>query len=350
LAGWAAASGDKIANFGLLDQIQALRWVHDNIAGFGGNPANVTVFGESAGAESVNALMSAPSARGLFERAISESAPGESADRLLAHRTDGYGPTRPPMRSYAAAEADGVRTANALGLDHPTAAELRAVPASRAVGLPLEGDDALVVDSVLPASITATFQAGHEADVPYLVGTNDLEVPDIALTSSGHHDLDKARDLLVRARRATMVQAYGGESAFNKHLISDLVFTEPARYLAILHAARAPTYLYRFSIASPTMTKVIGGAPHSFEIPYVFDATSGGKLSAPGASALAEAISGYWVAFATLGAPDLATAPAWETANNGGLMDFTNHGPRMDATDPWQRRLDAIAAGYSPGS
>lgn len=328
-----AESGERIANFGLLDQMRALEWVRANIAAFGGDPANVTIFGESAGGASVNALLSSPRAAGLFDRAISESGLGREASK-----------------PFGEAQADGRRLMAPFAGSDPDAADLREVPAADVMSLDtdlLKGD-APVVDDVVPMSVADTFEAGAEADVPYLVGTTDLELPDVFFTNAGA-DPDEIRDGIVGANRAEAVATYGGEEEFALHLMTDVIFSEPARHLAELHARRSPTYRYRFAIAAPELKEAIGGAPHASEIPYVFDTTIGQRFPLDNGPALAATISDYWVAFARTGTPDNDGSPAWPTADAGRLLEFTNDGPRA-IDDPWRDRLDAVQEGYDERS
>ncbi|GEP34092.1 carboxylic ester hydrolase [Nocardioides szechwanensis] len=305
-----ALRGD-VANFGLLDQVAALEWVRDNIAEFGGDPDNVTLFGSSAGGMSVNALMASPRAEGLFHRAISQSGLGREPSQTLA----------------AARRASGLRGA--------TLADLRGLDAETVMEAPLNvftGDVPLVDGGVLPASVAAVFAAGDEAEVPYLVGTTDLEFPDSVLEGRGSEPAQLRADLAGAAERA-LVAAYGSAEAYEKHFFSDAVFTEPARFLAAAHAERAPTYLYRFSIASPATLESVGGAVHSSDIAYAFGTTS---------DARAETIGDYLVAFATTGDPNHDGAPEWPTPDGGALLGLTVDGPVAVAVDPWRRRLDAV--------
>jgi para-nitrobenzyl esterase len=152
-----------VVNFGLLDQIEALRWVKRNIAAFGGDPDNITLFGQSAGAQSVLALMTSPLSRDLIERAIVQSAYGL------------------PARPRAKARETGVRVASAVGLPgaDATAEELRAVPAEKLSAL--EGNDLslapgfIVGDPVVPVAPVEAFRAGVQAKIPMIIGSNSDE-------------------------------------------------------------------------------------------------------------------------------------------------------------------------------
>ena len=259
-----------IANFGLLDQVAALEWVRDNIDGFGGDPDNVTILGQSAGGMSVNALMTSPAAEGLFDKAIVQSGLG-----------------REPSISLDESREQGEEFLPGLDAD-----ELRDLDAEKILGPPQDvlGGDLPIVDEVLPQRVADAFAAGDEADVPYLVGTTSAEFPDGILTGLGRSPV-AARNAIVGGERAEFVSLYGGELGLVFHLISDAIFSEPARFLATQHAARAPTYRYRFSIASPQQIASSGGALHSSEGPYVFDFN-------PPDGELADQICDYWVSFA----------------------------------------------------
>lgn len=322
----AARGEDEVANFGLLDQIAALEWVRDNIEGFGGDPGNVTIFGESAGGISVNALMASPRAEGLFHRAVSESGLG-----------------REPARTLASARADGARAVATLGRPDETAADLRALPAARLMRLPtsiIDGD-APVQDAVLPRPVAEAFARGEEAEVPYLTGTTDVEWPDFFLEQMGV-DPDAARAAVLGPRAEAAVATYGGQEELERHLISDLLFTEPARRLATLHAERAPTWSYRFTAAPASAVENLGGAVHTFELPYVFDAVGLHPFPVEDAEALADAVADYWVAFARTGDPNHDGAPQWPAAGAGAFLELAADGPRAVGRDPWERRLEMI--------
>lgn len=299
-----------VANLGLLDQVAALEWVRDNAERFGGDPDLVTVMGGSAGAISVNALMVAPAAAGLFARAISQSAPGDSAARTL----------------------DDVRRQGERDFPGFSADELRSLPASALLSSTFNVllGDAPVIDAVLPESVGQAFARGHEAAVPYLVGTTDAEFSDGDYRAAGT-DPVSLRAGLGGADHDALVAAYG-KRAFRRYALDDLVFQAPAVALALHHADRAPTYRYRFA-ADPD------GSGHGTDVPYVF----GQEELAP-RRALARAMGDYWVAFARLGAPRVGGRPEWPTASGTSYLSLGAGGPRPVAKDPWTARLAALNA------
>lgn len=313
-----SAESDQSAsgNYGVLDQIFALQWVRDNIATFGGDPDRVTIFGESAGAWSVNVLQASPLARGLFHRAIGQS--GGFFDGL------------PPLRSSedGSAESAGEAFVKRLGIEGgDAAARLRELDAGTILAeASKQGAFATrpnVDGWVLPKQVAEIYRAGEQADVPVLVGSNRDEATSLM---GGMLPSNKSGvEFMVKSQFADVAdeffEAYPvpDDAAARRAFIdafSDRVFAWHMKTWATLsETVSSPAYLYFFTHAPPHPEKDVYGAYHAAEIAYAFDNLD--KLDYEYADEdheLAEAMSGYWVAFAStgdpnpLGGPDL---PAW---------------------------------------
>jgi para-nitrobenzyl esterase len=316
---------EPVANFGLLDQVAALEWVRDNIDGFGGDPDQVTIFGISAGGASVNYLMSSPEAEGLFDRAVSQS---------------GLGREQP--RAWGDAVAEGESLAASIGAPEADAETLRGLDAKDVARLPalLLRNEIPIIDRALPKSVADTFEAGEEADVPYIVGATDLEMIPAFFVPLGI-DADLLGQELVKGRQAEALAAYDGSlEEFRRHFANDVIFGEPARNLALAHGERAPTYLYRFSIVDERTRQQYGGALHGADYPFIFGFGPGAP-EVDDAAHLAGEVSECWAGFAKGEIPECGDAE-WPEVGDGELMDFTNDGPEVVSDDPWRDRLDLV--------
>ena len=309
--------GDDIANLGLLDQIAALEWVQENIRAFGGEPGNVTVFGESAGAMSVATLLTMPRANGLFDRAIVQSG------------------NTPNVTSAATAERIGRRLAEILGVK-ATRDGIAATSPERVLQAQTKLRDELlarpdpafwgeVALSSLPWAPTVDGQtipeppierirAGAAADIDLLVGSNTEETRLFLLS-------DGAIDRITEEALSATATAYGlpaaGLSAYRaahpgasagelfSAIQTDWYWRIPAVRLADAHAstARASTHMYEFAWRSPQSGGRLGAA-HSVEIPFVFDTLGLGTeplLGPDPPQSRATAMHAAWVAFAAAG-------------------------------------------------
>ena len=280
-------------NWGLMDQIAALQWVKRNIASFGGDPSNVTIFGESAGGESVNRLMVSPAAKGLFAKAIAASGGGR----------DGW-------PDLATGEAKGLAFAKSAGADDLAA--LRALPAERVqggIGL-LNPDEAkysgpMTDGRIVTGDTDTLLAAGKARGIRMVIGSNSDELGFIpAPFLKGF--VAKATEKLGTAAE-TVRTAYGSADAYDRHIPSDFTFTEPAFSLARRQAANAPTWLYRFGYVAEEKRATLAGASHATDVPYQFDnlAAAGGKPS-PADMATAKLVADHWVRFARTGDPGWA--------------------------------------------
>ncbi|CAN5158512.1 carboxylesterase family protein [soil metagenome] len=336
----AVAEGGIVGNYGLADMIASLEWVRANIAAFGGDPANVTIFGESAGGAAVTRLMIAEKARGLFQRAVVQSGFGRD------HGT----PTFSETPGRLSLEQRGIGWAAGVGLiGEVTADQLRAVPAEALLSPSpsFYGGDLLALDGpeygFLDEDIEPAFAAGLEAPVPLIIGTNSAEFWWMKPSDlSPYGELD---DNLTPEQREAFLSAYGGQAGYDAHVLSDIAFNEPARHLARLHARNGnPTFLYRFDVVAAAMSEPHEGATHASERPYVFGTlgTSSWPTEARDQAA-SDAMAGYWTDFAKAGDPNGGGRVCWPDigAEPDQLMEFTNDGPVAKPV-PAKDRLDLI--------
>ncbi len=335
------APDEPAGNYGVMDQIAALEWVRDTIAAFGGDPGQVTIFGESAGGVAVTQLMVAPSARGLFHRAVVQSGLGRQTSTRLAEDRPG----RPSAQTMGVAFGQGA----GLGRE-PTAQALRDLPGEAFLRpAPAFYSDLILIDGqVLSEDVVQAFAAGRQAPVPLIIGTNSAEFWWIRPHDPGPYG--RVDDSLLDTEFDALVAAYGGPEGYSAHVVSDLIFNEPARHLARLHArAGHRTWMYRFDVVPESNPEPSGGATHASERPYVFDtlSTVGRPLGASDDRA-AKAMAGYWTTFAKAGDPNGQGRPAWPGFGGEAdrLLEFSNDGP-LARDMPFKARLDLIAAAYA---
>lgn len=317
-------------NVGLLDQVEALRWVAENISVFGGDPGNVTIFGESAGAMSVSTLLTMPSARGLFHKAITQSG-ALSAVKDLRH---------------AAITTDEFMGLAGVG----TVEELQAVPVTALLGAHAKMSAARIADPdgvikrdgsplaflpfrpvadghEVPADPFAEVVAGRAATVPLVVGTNLEEWKLFALMTQASADREalSARVRLLGADPDEVIAAYESDhpgatiAELECAMFTDAVFRVPASRLADAHVTHAPVWQYRFDWRSPAMGGMLGAA-HAIEIPFVFDMVTDHRLhvmigpEAP--ETLAHTMHEAWVSFARDGSPRFGVLD-WPAISSG---------------------------------
>jgi len=317
--------GTGLGNWSLRDQIAALAWVRDNIAGFGGDPDMVTVFGESAGAMSISALLGAPEAFGLFHRAVIQSGPPATASTQWARR-----------RAERLAAHVGVPSDDVAALRHVTADRLVVATQRLAQEAPSDGGLPMallpVVDgALLDRSPGDVIVEGAAAPVPILVGTTRDECALFTTADQGDPDVDDARVAhrmvgLVGPAGRDIVDAYRharlarGEAVAGRDLwtavTTDYVFRLPLQELAVAHAKHQPdTYSYLFTWQSPFLGGMFGSC-HGLEIPFVFGTVEDPPVqvftgAGPQATLLSERMQRAWIAFARNGDPSCEAVGSW---------------------------------------
>jgi para-nitrobenzyl esterase len=317
---------DDSGNFGTLDQIRALHWVRDNIAAFGGDPANVTIFGESAGGRNVLALLVSPRAAGLFERAISQSGGTRSSSLTEAEHL-----ASDPEPGAATSSGEIVKK---LGVE-PSADALRALPVAKLLGAYAAGGIGMYEapqvfpdGAVLPAEDTlSAIRAGRFNAVPVLLGTNADE--NKLFFYFDPHYVRRLFGILPIVRDE---QAYFRDTAYATRNWKITGADEPARALAAVQPGRVFVYRWDWNGEGKVLWADLGkliGAAHGLEIAFVFDHWQVGsearvlypESGAAERKSLSEAMQAYWTEFARSGDPGhggRSDLPAWSAWNEAG--------------------------------
>lgn len=295
-------------NFGLLDQIAALRWVHNNIHAFGGDPARVTIAGQSAGAQSVLALMASPVTAGMFSAAIAESAYGI------------------PNHPRAKASETGLAIAAALGYPNQTSATaLRGVGAERFADLAPDLSLAptfIIGDKALPLPILETFKKGLQHAVPLVIGNNS---DDASVLASFNVDPAALVRKMGGARKliGALYPGVSDQSQLGREVARDAVFTAFARRIAYLHSPKAPTWRYYFTGTNAN------GAVHGGEVPYVFGTLDIcqclGRAISPIDRSLERRMIDRWAAFVAIHSPTGETVWPQDSRRVGQVLEMGEH-------------------------
>jgi para-nitrobenzyl esterase len=324
-------------NYGLMDQIAALKWVRENISKFGGDPGNVTIFGQSAGAVDVNVLMTSPQAKGLFHKVIAESGTVTRAPDDATMRMTGLGAVMSPRSGDTYSDALTLPEAEKMGaqLFPGSLKELRSMPAAEllkitaAPRMSIGPANGIIVDGwIFPKPPAEVFAKGQEERVPLLIGNNSRE----RTPQNTDEELSKAVDAMYgpfASRASALYKAsapdplYGSAGA---QWVVDTMYRCPVVVQLNWHSAAGNAgYEYQFDRAAPG--REAAGSTHGAEVGYVFG-NLGTNYSAPDRE-ISAAMQQYWTNFAKTGDPNGGDLPKWPKydAAARGYIEFTDNGP-----------------------
>jgi len=354
-------------NYAYMDQIAALQWVKRNIAAFGGDPDNVTIFGFSAGGVSVHSMLASPLARGLFHKAIAQS--GGSRDSVLTARPmskDGADPNYP-----VSAETIGRTFARSMGIEGTDAAALaslralsaeqvlRGAPPAPGANTPQIELTPILDGKLITETAETAYKAKRQARVPLLAGSNSGD-------TAGNRVKATTKDEFFARFGKWSVQA---KAAYDPDGSTDLATmiaranddfgqAEPARFAVNAFAANgSPAYRYRFSyVATAMRERMRNGAPHGGEIGFVFGTLGGGpgpaSTPSPEDLAVSKMTQSYWVNFATKGDPNGAGLPVWprHDPKRDLIFEFKPDGTAGAVPDSRKARLDVTELNTDAGT
>jgi para-nitrobenzyl esterase len=351
-------------SYAFMDMIAALQWVQENIDAFGGDPDNVTIFGQSAGGVAVHSLLTIPQANGLFHKAISHSGGGR----------DGVLTGRPINKENAdslypvSAETIGINFARKHGIEGTDAAalaKLRALKVEEIVdgGQETDGQDGLRIYSgpILDGKLVVetaenAYKARRQAKVPFIIGNCSAEIGGTFVNSSNSkNELFSLFDELQNEAKAAYDPDGNKEFAEVQTLFNtDWVWAEPARHTARAFIANnVPSYIYHFGYVPANMQERMRyGAGHGAEIAYVFNnlnARWGASEVTPKDVKVAEILNAYWVNFAKTGNPNGVGLPLWPlySTKTEKILEVDLNGKVVGKQDTRKSRLDVVEKAFN---
>ncbi len=307
-------------NQGLLDQVAALRWVKENITGFGGDPDNVTIFGESAGGMSVASLMALPDAKGLFHKAIIESAVGAIARPLenSIYTAD----TFLKIAGLNASDIDDIKALPVEKILKVQAVVARKTDQGEAPCIPVADG------KVMPLMPLEAYSKGMAAKVPLIIGSNLDEQKLFSLMNPTHQKMDEKTLAALLKRNvpeesiSMIIDLYRSEKGRRNEIITpvelysaintDIMFRNVALHIAEAHRDKGmPAYNYLFTWKSPAANGIFG-ASHALEVGFVFGTMDDGFCgTGPDAERLSDRMQDAWTTFARTGNPSCKSIGNW---------------------------------------
>ncbi|MEI6748722.1 MAG: carboxylesterase family protein [Bacteroidota bacterium] len=356
-------------SYAFMDQIAALQWVQQNIAAFGGDPKNVTIFGFSAGGVSVHSLLTIPAAKGLFQKAISHS--GGGRDGVLTGRPinkENASPYYP-----VSAETIGINFARKHGIEGTDAAalaKLRALKVEDIVDGGQETDgqggpriySGPILDGKLVVETSeSAYKAGRQAHVPLMIGNNSAEIGGGFVNASNSKEelFSLFGDLKDEAKAAYDPDGNKEFAEVQTRFNTDKIWAEPARFTANSFAAVGePAYIFLFSYVPDAMKQWMKYGPgHGTDISFVFDNLGIGGFGppppppTPEEKEVARIMNAYWVNFAKSGNPNGEGLPEWPvfSPKTNDILEIQPDGKPVGKPDPRKARLDVIEKAVNKG-
>ncbi len=351
-------------SYAYMDQIAALKWVKENIAAFGGDPNNVTIFGFSAGGVSVHSLLTIPAAKGLFHKAIGESSGGrdgvltgrpinkDNADPLYTVSAETIGINFARRHKIESTDADALAKLRSLSVEEIVdgGQETDGQNGPRTYSGPIL-DGKLVVETAESA-----YKAGRQPNVPLIIGNCSAEIggPFVSNATTKEELFASFREF-----EGAVKAAYDpdGTKSFDEVITkfnTDWVWGEPARFTARAFVAkRAPAYMYQFGYVSPAMReRARFGAGHGSEVSFVFN-TLNARWGNPGEATaeekeLARIMNTYWANFAKTGNPNATGLPVWSPydTQKEEILDVSLDGKVVSKPDPRKARFNVIEKAF----